>query len=194
MTTTVVSTRRAREIHPKRTGLQQSPREKVSNLPEYLERVENEAVIAAAPSPTAKLLMLEQCRAGLRVSEALALEKRDLFLDSDRPTLRVRRGKGNKAYVVPLHPELQTALIAATSYGAVGRGRLIDVSRTTALRWVQAASELAAERGQLPPCRRVGTHTLCHVYAQHLVMAPGAHQPPVGLAWLRFDRADVGLS
>ena len=91
-------------------------------------------------------------------------------------------------------PQLQTALIAATSYGAVGRGRLIDVSRTTALRWVQAASELAAERGQLPPCRRVGTHTLCHVYAQHLVMAPGAHQPPVGLAWLRFDRADVGLS
>ena len=95
--------------------MQQSPREKVFNLPQYLERVEIEAVIAAAPNPMAKLLMLEQWRAGLLVSEGLALEKRDLFLDSDRPTLRVRRGEGNKVRVVTMHPELQTALIAATS-------------------------------------------------------------------------------
>ena len=170
MTTTAVSTRKARGIHSKRAGLQQRPREKGSNLPEYLERQEIEAVIAAAPNPLAKLLMLEQWRAGLRVSEALALEKRDLFLDSDRPTLRVRLGKGNKARVVPLHPELQTALVAVTSYGAVGQGRLIHVSRTTAWRWVQAASELATERGQLPPGRHVGTHTLRHSYARHLLM------------------------
>ena len=115
MTTTAVSTRRPRGIHAKRAGLQQSPREKVFNLPQYLERVEIEAVIAAAPNPMAKLLMLEQWRAGLLVSEGLALEKRDLFLDSGRPTLRVRRGEGNKARVVTMHPELQTALIAATS-------------------------------------------------------------------------------
>ena len=170
MTTTVVSTRRARGIHPKRAGLQQSPRAKGSNLPEYLERAEIEAVISAAPNPIAKLLMLEQWRAGLRVSEALALEKRDLFLDSDRPTLRVGRGKGNKARVVPLHPELQTALIAATSYGAVGQGRLIDVSRTTAWRWVQAAAQTAMDRGQLAQGRHVRTHTLRHSYARHLLM------------------------
>ena len=91
MTTTVPSTRRAWGIHPKRAGLQQNPSQS-SNLPEYLERAEIEAVIAAAPNPLAKLLMLEQWRAGLRVREALALEKRDLFLDSDRPTPRVRRG------------------------------------------------------------------------------------------------------
>ena len=170
MTSTTVSTRRTRGIHPKRVGLQQSLREKGSNLPEYLERAEIEAVIAAAPNPLAKLLMLEQWRAGLRVSEALALEKRDLFLDSDRPTLRVRRGKGNKTRVVPMHPELQTALIAATSYGAIGQGQLIDVSRTTAWRWVQAAAVAATERGQLAPGRRVGTHTLRHSYARHLLM------------------------
>ena len=139
MTTTAISMRRARGIHPKGVKTQQSPREKGSKLPEYLERAEIQAVIAAAPNPLAKLLMLEQWRAGLRVSEALALEKRDLFLDSDRPTLRIRRGKGNRARVVPMHPELQSALIAATSYGAIGQGRLIDVSRTTAWRWVQAA-------------------------------------------------------
>ena len=170
MTTTALSTRRVRGIHPKGGKTQQLLREKGSNLPEYLERPEVEAVIAAAPNPIAKLLMLEQWRAGLRVSEALALEKRDLFLDSDRPTVRVRRGKGNKTRVVPMHPELQIALIAATSYGAIGQGRLVDVSRTTAWRWVQAAAELATERGQLPPGRRVGTHTLRHSYARHLLL------------------------
>ena len=35
-----------------------------------------------------------QWRAGLRVSEALALERRDSNLETDRPTLRVRAGKG----------------------------------------------------------------------------------------------------
>ena len=150
--------------------MQQSPRAKGSSLPEYLERPEIEAVIAAAPNPIARLLMLEQWRAGLRVSEALALEKRDLFLDSDQPTLRVRQGKGNKPRVVPLHPELQTVLVAATSYGAAGQGRLVDVSRTTAWRWVQAAARVAVERGQLEPGRHVGTHTLRHSYARHLLM------------------------
>ena len=75
MTTTALSTRRARGIHPKRAGLQQRPREKGSNLPEYLERQEIEAVIASAPNPIAKLLVLEQWRAGLRVSEALVRDK-----------------------------------------------------------------------------------------------------------------------
>ena len=170
MTTTAVSTRKARGIHPKRAGLQQRPRENGSNLPEYLEQREIEPVIAAAPNPLAKLMLLDQWRAGLRVSEALALEKPDLFLDSHRPTLRVRRGKGNKPRVVPLNPELQTILIATTSYGAGGQGRLIDVSSTIAWRWVQAAAQMATERGQLPPGRHLGTHTLRYSYAQHLLM------------------------
>ena len=52
----------------------------------------------------------------------MTLEARDLdlHLDSDRPTLVVRQGKGRKARVVPVHPELQTALTAATSFGTVG--------------------------------------------------------------------------
>ena len=47
-------------------------------IPEYLEADEINAIIRAAPSPKAKLLMLGQWRAGLRVSEALDLEVRDL--------------------------------------------------------------------------------------------------------------------
>ena len=47
------------------------------------------ALIAAAPNSKARLIMLEQWRVGLRVSEALALEARDLHLNFGRPTLLV---------------------------------------------------------------------------------------------------------
>ena len=79
-------------------------------MPEYTEVPEVNALIAAAPNPQARLLMLEQWQTGLRVSESLALETRDLHLDTERPTLRVHQGKGRKARVVPVHPELQTAV------------------------------------------------------------------------------------
>ena len=64
---------------------------------------------AGRRSPKAKLLMLQQWRAGLRVSEALDIEVRDLSLDTASPTLRVRSGKGGKTRLVPVHPELHGA-------------------------------------------------------------------------------------
>ena len=110
MSTTALSTRRPLGINSKGRNLQQSLRKNGFKLPEYLERDEVNVLIAAAPNPKARLIMLEQWRAGLRVSEALALEARDLHLDSDRPTLVVRQGKGRKDRVVPVLSELQTAL------------------------------------------------------------------------------------
>ena len=139
MTTTVPSRRRPRGIHRKPGDLQQNPGAKGFTLLEYLEAHEVNALIAAAPNPQARLLILEQWRAGLRVSEALALETRDLYLDTERPTLRVRQDKGRRSRVVPAHPELQAALIAATNFGRVGDGPLIPVARVTAWRWVQKA-------------------------------------------------------
>ena len=103
MTTQAIARRRRpRGIHPKRTGEELQ----LKRLPEYLEADEVNAIIRAAEDRRAKLLMLTQWRAGLRVSEALALDVSDLSLDSDLPTIRVRSGKGRKARVVPGHPEL----------------------------------------------------------------------------------------
>ena len=167
MTTQAIARRRRpRGLHPKRTGEEKQ----LKRLPEYLEADEADAIIRAAEDPRAKLLMLTQWRAGLRVSEALALDVSDLSLDSDLPTLRVRSGKGRKARVVPVHPELAAAFRMALSYGNVAEGRLIEARRSTAWRWVQAAVERAERLGAIAPGRRVGTHTLRHSYARHLLM------------------------
>ena len=121
-------------------------------------------------NPRAKLLMLEQWRAGLRIAEVLALEVSDLSLDAEPPTLRVRAGKGNRSRIVPMHRELQAALRSALSYGSISQGRLVDVHPSTAWRWVRAAVTRAEEMGAVKPGRRIGTHTLRHSYARHLLM------------------------
>ena len=78
--------RRPRGQYPKRTEAERRP----TPLPQYLEAHEVSAIIRAATDPKARLLMTEQWRAGLRVSEALALEVADLSLDAELPTIRVR--------------------------------------------------------------------------------------------------------
>ena len=168
--TTTALQRRAKGIHPKRSPVQQNLREKGCTLPEYLEADEIQAVIAAAPTAPARLLTLLQWRAGLRISEVLALEASDLFFDSDQPTLRVRNGKGKRSRIVPVHPELHNALAAVLQFVGVGRGPLISVSRSTAWRWVQVAVDRAVTLGALPTGRHVGTHTFRHSYARHLLM------------------------
>ena len=167
MTTQAIARRRRpRGLHPRRTDRELQTK----RLPEYLEADEVDAIIRAAEDPRAKLLMFTQWRAGLRVSEALALDVSDLSLDSDLPTIRVRSGKGRKARLVPAHPELAAAFRMALSYGNVAEGRLIEAHRSTAWRWVQAAVERVERLGAIAPGRRVGTHTLRHSYARHLLM------------------------
>ena len=71
-TTAISRQRRPRGRYPKTQDGAAPKREK--RIPEYLEADEVSAIIRAAPNPKAKLMMLQQWRAGLRVSEALDLE------------------------------------------------------------------------------------------------------------------------
>ena len=172
MTTTPATAivRRGRGLHPRKAQVQQKSRSKGFTLPEYLEAHQVQALLATAPNPRARLLTLLQWRAGLLVSEALALEAADLSLDSDQPTIRVRQGKGGRSRIVPVHPELLNALAAVLQFSQIGRGRIIPVSRSTAWRWVQAAVDRAVALGALPGGRQVGTHTFRHSYARHLLL------------------------
>ena len=158
--------RRPRGQHP-RTRDPDGRKTPSKKLPEYLEAQQVEALIRAAPNPRARLLFLIEWRAGLRISEALALEARDLSLEGELPSLHIREGKGSKPRIVPVHPELRAALTSALEFGDVGReDRLIRASRATADRWIKAAARRAGELGQIPPGRRISNHTLRHSYAR----------------------------
>ena len=147
--------RRPRGQHPRPRN--PDGRKRLSKkLPEYLEAHQVEALVRAAPNPRARLLFLIEWRAGLRISEALALEARDLSLDGEFPSLHVREGKGSKPRIVPVHPELQAALTSALEFGDVGQGdRLIRASRATSDRWIKKAATRAVELGVIPAGRRV---------------------------------------
>ena len=138
-----------------------------STLPEYLEPPEIHALMHAAPHGQARLVMLEQWRAGLRVSEAVALEVADLQIDGDSPTLRVRQGKGSKDRLVPLHSELAAAFRQVIDFGNIRRGPLVNTTRSTAWRWTKHALARAQELGTIPAGRWVGTNTLRHSAARH---------------------------
>ena len=112
-----------------------------------------------------------QWRASPRVSNALVLEVRDLSLDSGLPTIHVRRGKGAKPRIVPVHPELHSALVSSLQFGNIVQDdRLIKASRSTADRWIRAAKTKAEEAGAIPAGRRISSHTLRHSYARHLLV------------------------
>ena len=71
---------------------------------------------------------------------------------------------------MPVHPEMHGALGSALSYGSINQGRIVEAHPATAWRWVQAAVKRAEELGAIAPGKRVGTHTLRHSYARHLLM------------------------
>ena len=170
MTTTSLARARTYKAIKKQKVLQSRASGNVSrrqSLPEYLEPGQIDVLMQLAPHAQARLIILAQWRAGLRISEALALEVADLNLDDDNPTLRVREGKGGKDRLVPVHPELGAALRNFLAFSKVRRGPIFETSRSTGWRWLKTALERAVELNQIPPGRKVATHTLRHSAARH---------------------------
>ncbi len=109
-------------------------------------------------------------RSGLRISEALALELRDIDLDVG--TLRVRHGKGDKSRTVGV--DEQTAALLARwldrrkKIGAGARAPVfctLDGSRIDTSYVRHLLPRLAAKAGVE---RRVHAHGLRHTYAAEL--------------------------
>ena len=70
-------------------------------LPVYLEKAEMKALLDEMPRG-ARLMARLAFGTGLRLSELLNLRMKDMHLLTDRPTVDVRGGKGDKDRVVPL--------------------------------------------------------------------------------------------
>jgi site-specific recombinase XerD len=120
-----------------------------------------------------RLLLALFAYAGLRRSELLGLDVDDL--DLERRLLRVRRAKGGRARVVPIHPALEPLvcdylavrgpIVSGPLFVGVLHGRRLSqtVMSQTFGRYARAAG--VTER------KRVTPHTLRHVFASELLRA-----------------------
>ncbi len=152
-------------------GTKSNSSRKPKKLPEYLEGAEVESLMMCAPSALARLCMMIQWRAGLRVSEAIALTPADIHLNANPPELKVRQGKGSKDRLVPLHPDLAGVLAQAVSMWKLkASDPLIGGRRQVPWRWVKEALTRCNELGTIPEGKPCGTHTLRHSAARYWLM------------------------
>lgn len=136
-------------------------------IPQYLNKDQVDALLAHAPHRRCEILILLQWRAGLRVSEALGIRYADISFRP--PTLRVRSGKNGKERIVPLHPELRSALRWTPQARRHAATPLIGASRQSAWNWVKKSYEKAVAANDMPAGLNVGTHTLRHSFARHCI-------------------------
>lgn len=147
------------------------PRPRVpQTLPVVLSVEEVARVLDAVQVPKYRALFLVCYGAGLRISEACALQITDI--DPTRMLIRVRQGKGGQERYVPLSPRLHRALRAYWRQ-ARPRGPFLfpgskpgqPISRDAAQRTLRLVSH---QSGLGKP---VSPHTLRHCFATHLLEA-----------------------
>jgi site-specific recombinase XerD len=135
--------------------------------PVVLSQEEVAHLLEAAPGLKVKAALSVAYGAGLRVSEVVALKVSDI--DSERMTLRVERGKGQRDRYVMLSPQLLELLrewwraARPQAWLFPGQNPVNPMSARQLNRAVHAAKNLAGIS------KRVSTHTLRHSFATHLL-------------------------
>ena len=148
--------------------------------------------LAAHNRHRARSAALIMWRTGLRISEVLDLEWRDLDHLSDPATLLVRRSKTRKVRTVRLHPEL---VLLFTNWPANRSPRdKVVTSMRTALRHIGDGIEWAGLDEESPGTgrRRAGAHSLRHSAARHWLMV-GKVPLNVVSSWLGHSTVQVTL-
>jgi site-specific recombinase XerD len=141
-----------------------------------------------------RLLLALFAYAGLRRSELLGLDWDDV--DLERRLLHVRKAKGGRQRVVPIHPALAPLFLdylqlrvrdpePALFVGVQGRRLSQTIMTQTFLRYANAAG--VTER------KRVTPHTLRHVFASELLRAVREPAPDPGTARPQAPRLDAAL-
>lgn len=115
--------------------------------------------------------------AGLRVSEAVALDLDDLRSEGDRLTVRVRSGKGGKQRIVPLGRKAAAALsewleVRSELVRPSSPGPAVFLGHRGARLSTRVARELVYRRCEETGARAVvGPHGLRHSFATHLLQS-----------------------
>ena len=113
-------------------------------------------------------------RTGLRVSEALELEWRDLDYSGEPATLLVRKSKSGRPRTVRLHREL-VQLFTNWPANRFPRDKVVALSMRTALRHIGESFGWAGLEVESPGTgqRRPGAHSLRHSAARHWLVSGG---------------------
>ena len=133
-------------------------------IPELLTRQDVARIVGATKNPKHRALLLITYGCGLRVSEAVALQVKNI--DGERHLLHIHQGKGGKDRMVPLTDVLLDVLRA---YWCLGRPVLWlfpsevlvgqHLTATTAQKVYRHSKRLSGVQ------RRGGIHALRHAYA-----------------------------
>ena len=135
-------------------------------LPTVLDRAEAQRLLGLIRCPAVQTCALLMYSCGLRISEALALQVRDI--DSARMVVIVRAGKGNKDRHVPLP---QRTLELLRDYWRVYRpaARLLVTPDGQPLADHRIRYYLKQAVKQSGLSKRISCHTLRHSYATNLM-------------------------
>jgi integrase/recombinase XerD len=146
-----------------------SPRRKAKRLPVALTSEEVSRLLAAVESPKARMLLTVMYGCGLRISEAVGLEVRDV--DSGRMVIHIRQSKGRKDRYVPLGTTLLEEL--RDYWRAQRPARFLFPGSQADKPW-----NVAAVREEFRLAKRIAgietpctTHALRHSYATHCLGA-----------------------
>lgn len=137
--------------------------------PELLGREEISRLLLACSHPRFRMLLQTIYAAGLRVSEACALELRDIDSAVDRMCIRVRAGKGGRDRQSLLSPTLLALLRAHVRSAGQRRWLFCDRSGMQPLSVESAQRAYQRARRYAGITKTGGIHTLRHCFATHLL-------------------------
>lgn len=150
------------------------PRHQKRKLPRVLSASEVRRLLESAESLKDQVVLMTLYGTGLRLSELIHLQVKDI--DSDKMQIRVRQGKGGKDRMVVLSPTLLEALrryfrkYRPVTWLFYGQAPQKPIDDRAIQRMVHRLSERAGLR------EGVTTHTLRHSFATHL-LEQGAELP-----------------
>lgn len=157
-----------RTVLGRQDAIRTVPRPKrAHSLPAVLGRNDTHRILDAVDNPKHRALLVLMYSAGLRVSEVVSLEIRDL--DPERELIRVRSGKGKKdRYTLLSRRAMQIVQHYISEFGPTSW--LFPGSRPNrhlSVRAAQKVVELARSHAGLTA--RASAHTLRHSFATHLL-------------------------